>query len=242
MFTEKQRQHSAAQKRWRHLNLAVSTDREFKDALAELKRTAPGPTEMISPHRTPSGRFTCPLPASWRRWGWQTSKADCPEGSEVRIAEAKKIPRGAATEQKRLRWELAPDDPSITPFTTADVGNPSEWNEHTSHIHTEFLEHGHLVHIDVVAYMRRGPLRGYWEARIFIDGELAGRGGSVGCPPCSGSDLPAVAQVGRGKVIAVANGRQPWPGGSSAAFQRPVVTIHNLLLNAKTAGRDPRAK
>jgi hypothetical protein len=159
-----------------------------------------------------------------------TSRSDCPEGSDVRVVDARKVQLDGPGTRKRLRWELASDDVSVRPFTLAEVGwDPSEWNENTGHIHTEFVEDGYLVHIDVVSFLRHGPLRGFWEVRIFIDGELAGRGGAIGYPPCSGNDLPAVARVGRGKVIAVAKGGQPWPGGSGTAFQRPVVMLHKIV-------------
>jgi hypothetical protein len=136
-----------------------------------------------------------------------------------------------STAARLLPGARCPYTSTVKRLTSAEVGRDlAGWHKHTpSHLHTEFVEDGHLIHIDVVAALMSGPLRGYWEARIFIDGALAGRGGFGGAAMgCGGNDLPAVARVGNGALVAVADGRQDWPREWDAASQRPVVTLHRI--------------
>jgi hypothetical protein len=72
------------------------------------------------------------------------------------------------------------------------------------HIHAETTIGERLVHIDLVKIIRGGPGRSVIEVRIFVDRELAGRGGSCGCSlGGGGDDLPAVALVAPSNVLSV---------------------------------------
>jgi hypothetical protein len=72
------------------------------------------------------------------------------------------------------------------------------------HIHTETTVDGHGVHIDRLERRLHSPGRGWKELRIFVDNVLAGRAGLAGCSlGAGGSDLPAIACIGRSKVITV---------------------------------------
>jgi len=69
-------------------------------------------------------------------------------------------------------WELAADsDPFPTP--------PKSFKEH-HHFHLDLEIDSRAVHIDKVTVLRWGPLRGYTEYRIYVDGLFAGRGGTAG--------------------------------------------------------------
>ena len=63
----------------------------------------------------------------------------------------------------------------------------------------------------MVGATKFGPGRSFKEFRIFVAGRLAGRGGRCGCSPgIGGSDLTAVARLGRGQAITVdAHGERP---------------------------------
>ena len=72
------------------------------------------------------------------------------------------------------------------------------------HIHAETTIGERQVHIDLVKIIRGGPGRSVTEVRIFVDGELAGRGGSCGCSlGGGGDDLPAVALISQSSVLSV---------------------------------------
>jgi hypothetical protein len=72
------------------------------------------------------------------------------------------------------------------------------------HVHAETTIGTRSIHIDLVEIVRGGSGRAITEVRIFVDGDLAGRGGSCGCSlGGGGSDAPAVAIVGNSRVLAV---------------------------------------
>jgi hypothetical protein len=221
--------HDAAVERWLDVDLATSTDTQVAEILDELERTTPKPRSGPNRVQAPSGTLVCPMPSTWRTWDLfgLTYRGDLPPESEPRIAIARRTRRGRALRTIRLRWEVAADDASIRPVTVAEVDEPSRWAQGTpSHIHTEFSLGDHVIHIDVVAATKYGPGRSYWETRIFIDGQLAGRGGGGGCSlGGGGDDLPACALLNPGIVIAVSDDRTGWPAGYAAASQRPLVQL-----------------
>ena len=58
---------------------------------------------------------------------------------------------------------------------------------------------GRTVHVDWVSNSNQkgGPGRALTEFRVFVDGQLAGRGGEWGCSlGAGGRDLPLVARIG----------------------------------------------
>ncbi|MEP7118146.1 MAG: hypothetical protein ABI880_11225 [Acidobacteriota bacterium] len=98
-------------------------------------------------------------------------------------------------------------------MTSAESGDV-EWRYEEGsphHVHAETTIGGVLVHIDMVGATKFGPGRSFKEFRIVVAGRLAGRGGSCGCSlGVGGSDLPAVARLGRGTAITVdAHGQRP---------------------------------
>jgi hypothetical protein len=77
-------------------------------------------------------------------------------------------------------------------------------DEGLTHTHAEASVVGRVLHIDRVSGTRFGPGRSIVEFRLFFDGVLAGRGGSVGCSlGFGGRDLPAVALVGDRLAVTV---------------------------------------
>jgi hypothetical protein len=228
--------HDDAVDRWLDIDLATSTDTQVGKILDELERTTPRPRSGPNRAHPPSGTLLCPMPSTWRAWDLfgLTYRGDLAPESEARIAIGRRMRRGRALRTLRLRWELAADDASIRPLTIPEVAEPSRWGEGTpSHVHTEFALDGRTVHIDVMAATKYGPGRSYWEARIFIDGQLAGRGGGGGCSlGGGGDDLPACALLNDGIVIAVSDGRTGWPAGYDAASQRPLVQLYAVRSRA----------
>lgn len=94
-----------------------------------------------------------------------------------------------------LKWESADSKPRPAVMTRLREG----------HIHAETTIAMRLVHIDLVEITRGGPGRSITEMRIFVDGQLAGRGGSCGCSlGGGGNDLPAVAVISESTILSVA--------------------------------------
>ena len=144
----------------------------------------------------------CPMGRDWRNWDLSTEARFKPSNPEARaaITRARKARQGERLRQVEVVWETAPDDASYQPAPEGShflEGSPS-------HIHTEFEIDGELVHIDRLHVNKFAPGRSYTEFRIFVNGKLAGRGGSAGTSlGGGGSDLPAVALVGKDKVLTV---------------------------------------
>ena len=91
-------------------------------------------------------------------------------------------------------------------MTSEESGN-ADWKSpdgYPRHRHGETSINSHVVHIDVVDIRKDGPGRSIREVRIFVDGELAGRGGACGCSlGFGGADLPAVGRIGCDAVLTV---------------------------------------
>ena len=137
----------------------------------------------------------CPLTDDWRTWDifhdcfWELS----PENAET-FRKANAAILGMKIGEIDATWELAADsDPYPRP--------PKSFLAH-HHFHADLNVDGHEVHVDKVFVMNWGPLRGFTEFRIFVDGVFAGRGGSAGGSWGSfGNDLPAKALLGGDRVL-----------------------------------------
>jgi len=202
--------------------LPASVFRAHPDSIAERKRLVAideafarlnhtGLPHEEKPHQPDRPALTledCPLPPTWRLWdlfGGPERDYRQLSSAERRIcARARRMQPVTHRGLVELDWELARDDGR---FQLAQSAEPSEldWNslkDSPRHTHAEVLLDGQRVHIDLVSATTYGPGRSYADFRIFVDGHLAGRGGSCSCSlGFGGSDLPAVAAVGRNAAI-----------------------------------------
>jgi hypothetical protein len=126
----------------------------------------------------------CPLDRSWRRWdlvGPARLNA-VPADAQPAIGRSKGATPLLHLGVLDLAWEVAADDAANQPMTTAESGEPEwRWAAGTPrHIHAETHIDGDRLHVDWVAATKYGPLRGFSEIRIFVNGQLAGRGGRAG--------------------------------------------------------------
>ncbi len=166
---------------------------------------------------------SCPLDPAWRHVDVfdPARRHDCiPPEAMRRVLEARRAPAGRNNPQTLdLVWELAVDDASVALLTddtrSFDPGTPS-------HVHAECMVAAHHVHIDATAARLWGPGRSWLEIRIFVDGQLAGRGGSSGCSLGAGigTDLPAVGRVGSTRLLVVDDARQAARRGFRATALR----------------------
>lgn len=69
-----------------------------------------------------------------------------------------------------VAWELAIDDCHYDPEPGVDLRSPR-------HIHASHEINGHGVHIDYIRFMQGGPLSGFDEFQVFVDGAFRNRGG-----------------------------------------------------------------
>ncbi len=230
-FTPRDLSFEEVSERWLDLDLSTSSPDEVREILDRMDELEPAPLPQPNPHLPPSGRLTCPMPAGWRQWDLGTYWR-CPARIQRRAEAARRAHLGPALPCPHVRWELASDDASLMPLAFEENrGETWRWAPDTpSHIHTELRVAGHALHIDVVSATKYGPGRSYWEARIFVDGELAGRGGKGGSSlGGGGSSLPAIAWIGDALVIQVFDDRRGWPIASDAASQRPVISLARVL-------------
>jgi hypothetical protein len=148
--------------------------------------------------RSPKIIGSCPLPAAWTEWDISGQTEKCyrvvsPE-QHARCERPRRTSPVRSLGKLPLVWESADGKPRPAIVARLREG----------HVHAETSIGKRLVHIDLVEIVRGGPGRAITELRIFVDGELAGRGGSCGCSlGGGGSDLPAVAIVGNSRVLAV---------------------------------------
>jgi hypothetical protein len=133
----------------------------------------------------------------WRTWDifhdrfWVLSPEDAETFKKVNAVKlGKQIGEIAAT------WKLAADsDPFPTP--------PKSYKKH-HHFHFDLEVDGHAVHIDKITAMFWGPLRGFTEYRLFVDGHFAGRGGTAGGSWGSfGRDDAARAMISDKKMLVI---------------------------------------
>jgi len=183
----------------------------LRDASHRRGRPARAATDdrpaVVVPIRLTPAIETCPLPASWQLWDLFGHDYRQLSADEHRTCAAARLLLPLESHGPlSVDWEVGPGDaryPSITapepeqPNSTVSRGSPT-------HVHADLAIDGHAVHIDHLHATRGGPLRGYHEVRIFVDGRLAGRGGRCGCSlGFGGNDLPAVAAIGQDTAIAV---------------------------------------
>jgi hypothetical protein len=186
-----------------------SSEEEVEAALqAEVERSRPVLDPFAAPLRPPSVITSCPLDRSWRRWDmFNTPKYwDVPEDRQRTIDAASAAKPSSHLGLVQLDWELAGDDAAFDPMTSAESGQPDwKYSEGSPrHLHAETVIDGARIHIDWAYARKHGPGRSITEIRIFVDGQLAGRGGQCGCTLGFGKDdLPAVALLGGGKVLTV---------------------------------------
>ena len=113
---------------------------------------------------------------------------------------ARKAKRVKRLRQLKVSWEPAPDNvdhPTIS-------GPGSHHKGGSTHLHAEFTVEQVLIYIDRLWGRGFGPGRCFTEFRIFVDGELAGRGGVAGASIGAGnSDAPALALIGADKIMCV---------------------------------------
>ncbi|MCX6550629.1 MAG: hypothetical protein NTY02_06440 [Acidobacteria bacterium] len=192
------------------LDIALdSTEEEVEAALqAEAERNRPVLDPFAAPLRPPGAIASCPLDRSWRRWDmFNTPKYwDVPNETQPIIDAASAAEPSSHLGPLALDWELARDDASFEPMTSAESGQPDWKYEKSSprHLHAETVIAGAHIHVDWAYARKHGPGRSITEIRIFVDGRLAGRGGRCGCSLGFGKgDLPAVALLGGGAALTV---------------------------------------
>ena len=171
-----------------------STEAEIEAALRADFPGPPPPRGTSWLLRADRRIHSCPLVADWKRWDIFVGRDDdfrqVPAEDQARCDAARLAHPLAHKGRLKLSWCAAAD--SVIGLHTPD------------HIHAEATVDGHHVHIDRIARHRYSPGRSLTEVRIFVDGVLAGRAGSAGCSlGAGGSDLPAVARLGRSRAITV---------------------------------------
>ncbi len=145
---------------------------------------------------------TCPMGSAWREWDLSTPERVHPSdpGDFARVQAARAAVRGMKLEKIEVSWSIASDDAR---YLRAPRG-AHHAEESPSHLHADFTVNGHRVHIDRLSANKHSPGRSYVEIRIFVDGILAGRGGSAGSSlGGGGNDLPAIALLGDDRALTV---------------------------------------
>jgi hypothetical protein len=218
-----------------------SKDDENDEGDDWLEMPDPAPPEQIAAaygegvHRTKGepieGRAgarieTCPLDPGWRLWDmFSTRERDfrwlTPAESD-RCRAARTVIPEKHVGLVALEWEIAPDDARYQPMTPEESGSP-DWkyaDGYPRHHHAVTSINDHTIHIDRVDVSKYGPGRSVREFRIFVDRELAGRGGHCGCSlGFGGGDLPAVARIDSDLVVTV---------DAVAGEQLPVVELWRI--------------
>jgi hypothetical protein len=162
-----------------------------------LRRQDDGPRKLTL--RSPEIIRACPLPAQWIKWDMlsrdEKNYRFVSEEQHARCEQARRTRPLRRLGRVPLKWESADGKARPAVMTRLREG----------HIHAETTIATRLVHIDLVEITRGGPGRSITEVRIFVDGQLAGRGGSCGCSlGGGGNDLPAVAVISGSTVLSVA--------------------------------------
>jgi hypothetical protein len=193
---------------WLDLTLD-STDEEIEAA----RRATFGERDLDEPLPAPPPRaaatiYECPLDLEWRRWDMFNSPRyhTVPDDARPVVEAARRAEPLRHLGLVPLSWETAEDDSSYLPMTTAESGEPEwRWEKGSpGHLHAEADVDGRRVHVDWTHAHKHGPGRTITEIRIFVDGRLAGRGGSCGCSlGVGGNDLPAVALISSGRALSV---------------------------------------
>lgn len=169
-----------------------------------LERAQPRRAETITLCE-PRVTSACPLDASWATWDMFGSHARFNQlsspGFEI-CADARRTVPILHLGLVQLQWESAHDD---LPMAREDSGAVWRWRKGSpAHLHAEASVNGKGLHIDRVTATKYGPGRSFLEFRIFVDGQLTGRGGRCGCSlGMGGNDLPAVGRLASTLAITV---------------------------------------
>jgi len=135
----------------------------------------------------------CPLGHEWLIWGCsRVVHGDIPLEVRERLARDQHAGRTLTYVARTLPVEWA-EDRSV-PVRFIDHENrlrPDAW-----HRCGDFTFNGHHIHIDLFGGNGGGPGFGFRDERIYIDGELRGRGWQMGASiGAGGMDHPAVALI-----------------------------------------------
>lgn len=148
---------------------------------------------------------SCPIRDEWHEWHFFNVPRRGIVGKGLVLH---KLPATRDLGEIVLDWEVGQNDPGRFP-PKAGERVERRWK---SHIHTETTIDGHRVHIDWVQVERSGPHSWLIEARIFVDGVLAGQAWQGGCAlGFGGGDFPAIARIGDTRAIVVDARRSPRP-------------------------------
>lgn len=131
----------------------------------------------------------CPLDPSWRDWDAMVPPlfSVIPDADRLTCEAARHLTPLRHLGLIRLEWLSA--TPPINPESLM----------RSRRIHATVDIDGRMVHVDWASNsnQRGGPGRALTEFRVFVDGQLAGRGGEWGCSlGAGGRDLPLVARIG----------------------------------------------
>lgn len=148
------------------------------------------------------GTISCPMDSSWRKWDLSSPERFglLDPADKKKAIEASKAKLGKLLSEFQPAWQTASDDSSLL----EKPHHVSFYDGYPKHEHVELSVDGHLIHIDRLSAKMSGPGRSYLEYRIYVDGQLAGRGGGAGAIFGMGnSDLPARALCGMNRLITV---------------------------------------
>ncbi len=143
----------------------------------------------------------CPLKPDWPERLRKFLKFDFSSAEEEAfLRAAHKANRGDKIADIEAKWEIASDDCSQKPPQKGS----HFYEGYPCHIHTEFEVEGRRIHIDRTWANLGGPGRLKVETHIFVDGCLAGFGGSFSSSLGVSSHIgPAVALLGDDMAIVV---------------------------------------
>jgi hypothetical protein len=160
-------------------------------------------------HRVDPFWETCPLERDWPTWDLFNVSRRTPQGAAlVRHRAAQRLRGVRDLGELVLNWDVAQDDPGRLVHERG--GDPSGRHPFSSHIHTEVTIDRHRIHMDVITTGGFGPGRSLTEARVFVDGVVAGQAWEGGCSlGAGGNSFPAIARIGRRTALVVDIDREP---------------------------------
>jgi hypothetical protein len=207
-FAARRDEHDDDGLEWLDLD-ANSTDEEIDTACRNLSRLRTPEPQQIAVRR-PQVVRACPLGRAWRAmdmFGAATTDFRWTAADErERCARARAAVPIRSLGLVEVSWEVASDNVRHLPTTTAVESRAPRWKypAGSPHHHTEVLVEADVVHIDLLDIRKSGPGRSIREVRVFVNGQLYGRGGQCGCSlGFGGGDLPAVALIGSERALTV---------------------------------------
>jgi hypothetical protein len=136
-------------------------------------------------------RVECPFPKDWRTWDifrfWQL-----PPELQKLIDQGKAIKTKKVLSSLSINWILAPD---------SDPVSLSKNQDQRIHYHVDFEIDDKKIHWDAASGLFSGPLRGFFNSRIYVDSVLAGFGGSTGGFWGGSGYHPAVVLLGGKRAL-----------------------------------------